>query len=100
VLRSVWILDPTTGVWRAGPSLPKPMELLGAAVVGSQIHALIESTHEIYDSHTGTWRPGPAPEVPRHALSLFHADGALYAIGGCTVALHDSPIVERLADSR
>ena len=44
-----------------GPSLPKPMELLGAAVDGSQIHALIESTHEIYDSQTGRWRPGPPP---------------------------------------
>jgi hypothetical protein len=76
------------------------MELLGATVVGPRIHALIESTYEIFDSRTGSWQPGPAPLVPRHALALFHADGALYAIGGCTVQLHDSPIVERLADGR
>jgi hypothetical protein len=72
------------------------MELLGAAVSGPEIHALIESTYQIYDSRTRRWRDGPAPTVPRHALALFKAGDSLYAIGGCTVDLHDSPLVERL----
>ena len=29
ILRDVWILDPETGRWRAGPAMPEPMELLG-----------------------------------------------------------------------
>lgn len=97
VLREVRILDPRTGRWRDGPALPKPMELLGAAVVGDEIHAVWESTYQIYDAATGTWRAGPTPGVTRHALSTFAAAGALYTVGGCTTALRDSPIVERLA---
>jgi len=42
-------------------------------------------------------REGPQPLVTRHALEAFAIDGALYAIGGCTTALQDSPVVERLS---
>jgi hypothetical protein len=34
--------------------------------------------------------------VPRHALEAFAVAGSLYAVGGCTTALRDSPVVERL----
>jgi hypothetical protein len=34
--------------------------------------------------------------VTRHGLEVFAAGGALYTVGGCTTALRDSPIVERL----
>jgi len=95
VLREVEILDPRTGRWRPGPTMPKPMELLGAAVVGEQIHAVWESTYQIYDGRSGTWRDGPRPGVTRHALQTFYVAGSLYTVGGCTTALRDSPIVER-----
>jgi hypothetical protein len=95
VLREVEILDPRTGRWRSGPSLPRPMELLGAAVVGDEIHAVWESTYQIYDAGSGEWRDGPRPGVTRHALQAFYVEGALYTVGGCTTALRDSPIVER-----
>jgi hypothetical protein len=95
VLREVEILDPRTGRWRPGPALPKPMELLGAAVVGDEIHAVWESTYQIYDTRSGEWRDGPRPGVTRHALQAFYVGGALYTVGGCTTALRDSPIVER-----
>lgn len=95
VLREVEILDPRTGRWRRGPAMPRPMELLGAAVVGDEIHAVWESTYQIYDAGTGSWRDGPTPGVTRHALQTFYVDGALYTVGGCTTALRDSPIVER-----
>jgi Kelch motif len=94
VLREVWILDPAQG-WRAGPEMPEPMELLGAAVVGDEIHAVWESTYQILDLGSGDWSSGPTPNVTRHALQTFHVDGALYTVGGCTTALRDSPIVER-----
>jgi Kelch motif len=94
-LREVWIFNPRSGRWRRGPSLPKPMELLGAAVVGDEIHAVWEHTYQIYDADTGRWRDGPPPLVPRHALSLFHLDGALYAVGGCTTKLRDTAVVEK-----
>ena len=42
------------------------------------------------------WRDGPAPNVPRHALEAFVVGGSLYAVGGCTTALRDSPVVERI----
>jgi hypothetical protein len=96
ILREVWILDPKTRRWRAGPALPRPMELLGATVAGDEIHALWESTYQVYDAGTGEWREGPRPLVTRHALEAFAIDGVLYAIGGCTTALRDSPVVERL----
>jgi hypothetical protein len=96
ILREVWILDPATLEWRAGPPLPEPMELLGATVHGDEIHAVWESTYQIYDGSSGKWRDGPRPLVTRHALEVFAVDGVLYTIGGCTTALQDSPIVERL----
>jgi hypothetical protein len=95
VLREVWILDPRSGTWRRGPAMPRPMELLGAAVVGDEIHAVWESTYQIYDAGDGRWRQGPTPGVTRHALQAFHAGGTLVTVGGCTTALRDSPIVER-----
>lgn len=94
-LREVWILDPRTVTWREGPALPRPMELLGAAVAGDEIHAVWEDVYQIYDAGTGRWRDGPRPLVTRHALEVFHVDGRIYTIGGCTTALVDSPVVER-----
>lgn len=94
ILREVWILDPA-GRWREGPALPEPMELLGAAVAGDKIHAVWESTYQIFDAGSGKWNRGPTPGVTRHALQTFYVDGALYTVGGCTTALRDSPIVER-----
>ena len=96
-VREVWILDPGTGRWRRGPTLPKPMELLGLAADGDRLHAVEESTYQVYDASTGRWRSGPSPRVPRHALEAFAVAGSLYAVGGCTTALQDSPVVERLA---
>lgn len=93
-LREVWIFDPEQARWRRGPAMPKPMELLGATVVGDEIHAVWERTYQIYDAATGRWRDGPAPLVPRHALSLFHVDESLYAVGGCTTKLRDTAVVE------
>jgi N-acetylneuraminic acid mutarotase len=97
VLREVWILDPERARWRRGPTLPRPMELLGAAVAGDEIHAVWESTYQVFDAGEGRWRDGPSPRVTRHALEAFAVDGVLYAVGGCTTALRDSPVVERLA---
>jgi hypothetical protein len=94
-LREVWIFDRARERWRQGPSLPKPMELLGATVVGDEIHAVWEERYQIYDASEGRWRDGPAPLVARHALSLFHVDGTLYAVGGCTTELRDTAVVER-----
>jgi hypothetical protein len=94
-LREVWIFDPATERWRSGPSLPKPMELLGATVVGDEIHAVWEGQYQIYDASEGRWRDGPPPLVARHALSLFHVDGMLYAVGGCTTELRDTAVVEK-----
>jgi hypothetical protein len=97
VLQEVWILDTSgSGAWRPGPRMPKPMELLGAAVDGDRIHAVWESVYQIYDVSEQRWRQGPRPLVTRHGLEAFVAGGELYTLGGCTTALRDSPIVERL----
>jgi N-acetylneuraminic acid mutarotase len=96
VLREVWILDPDSRRWRRGPSMPRGMELLGVATRGDEIHAVWESVYQIYDAGQERWRKGPSPVVTRHALEAFIVDETLYAIGGCTTALQDSPIVERL----
>jgi Kelch motif len=97
VLDEVWIFDTARGgAWRRGPSMPRPMELLGAAVTGDRIHAVWEGVYQIYDVSDDRWRQGPRPLVTRHALKAFVAGGALYTLGGCTTALRDSPVVERL----
>ena len=95
ILRDVWILDPESGRWRRGPTMPEPMELLGAAVAGDEIHAVWESTYQVYDAGTGTWTDGPRSLVTRHGLQTFHVDGAVYTVGGCTTQLRDSQVVER-----
>ena len=71
------------------------MELLGAAVVGDEIHAVWESTYQIYDAAHGALAPGP--DARRHAPRAAGVRGRrrLYTVGGCTTALRDSPIVER-----
>jgi hypothetical protein len=95
VLREISIYDPGRNRWRAGPTLPKPMELLGAAVVGDEIHAIWESTYQIYDAATGAWREGPRSLTTRHGLNMFYVEGALFTIGGCTTQLRDSNVVEK-----
>jgi hypothetical protein len=95
ILADVWILDPDSGRWRRGPTMPEPMELLGAAVAGDEIHAVWESTYQVYDGAAGTWSDGPRSLVTRHGLQTFHVDGALYTVGGCTTQLRDSQVVER-----
>jgi N-acetylneuraminic acid mutarotase len=95
ILSDVWILDPETGQWREGPAMPEPMELLGAAVADDEIHAVWESTYQVYDTTTGEWTTGPRSLVTRHGLQTFYVDGVLFTVGGCTTRLVDSPIVER-----
>lgn len=95
ILRDVWILSPEKGEWREGPAMPEPMELLGAAVAGDEIHAVWESTYQIYDAATGTWTSGPRSLVTRHGLQTFYVDGTLLTVGGCTTQLRDSQVVER-----
>ncbi|MGH3049889.1 MAG: Kelch repeat-containing protein, partial [Gaiellaceae bacterium] len=97
VSRRVWIYNPRLDRWRAGPTMPAPMETFGAAVVGNRVYAVEESKTLIYDARTSRWTRGPELRVPRHALALFSASGRLFAIGGCTVQLADSPVVESLA---
>jgi len=97
IIRRVWIYNPTRNAWRAGPSMPAPMDLLGVAAVGNKIHAVLESKYFVYDAATRKWRRGPSLKVPRHALALYAVRGKLYAIGGCIVPqLEDSPAVETL----
>ena len=96
-LREVWILDPSgDGRWRRGPAMPRPMELLGAAVADDRIHAVWDEVYQVYDASERRWSQGPRPLVTRHGLEAFYAGGGLYTVGGCTTALRDSPVVERL----
>ena len=92
--RSVWVLDPGARRWRAGPRLPTGIELAGATVADGRVQAVWEHTFVVYDPRTGRWSRGPSPQVPRHALALFAVAGRLWAIGGCTVDLQDSQVVE------
>ncbi len=97
ILRRVWIYNPARDAWRAGPAMPRPMDLLGAVAVGNRIHAVLESKYLVYDARSRRWRRGPSLRVPRHALALYAVGGTLYAIGGCIVPqLEDSPAVESL----
>jgi hypothetical protein len=50
----------------------------------------------VLDADERRWRLGPRPLVTRHALEAFAIDGVLVAVGGCTTALQDTHVVERL----
>jgi hypothetical protein len=94
-LREVSIYDPRSDRWRAGPTLPRPMELVGAAATRYEIHAVWESTYQIFDARTGSWRSGPPPLARRHALAAFVIGDRLFTLGGCrTPELVDTQIVE------
>jgi N-acetylneuraminic acid mutarotase len=94
----VWIYNTRRNRWRAGPRMPKPLETLGAAVMGDRIYVVLESTYITYDARTRRWTRGPSLQVPRHALAVFAIGGRLYAMGGCIVPqLEDSSVVEKIA---
>ena len=98
IQRGVWIYNPDTNRWRAGPTLPAPMETLGTSVSTGRIDAVLEHSYFTYDASSGKWIHGPSLEVPRHALGVFTINGTLYAIGGCIVPqLEDSSVVEKIA---
>jgi Kelch motif len=93
-LSEVWILHPQSGRWRAGPPLPKPMELLGAAAVGD------ESAPCGSGRTRSTMRRRVSGETARparvaHAPSLFEVGGTLCAVGGCRPELRATAVVER-----
>ena len=62
--------SPQTGNWRRGPTMPKPMELLGAAVAGDEIHAIWERRTRS-STRDRALAPGPRSLVTRHALEAF-----------------------------
>lgn len=96
VLRETWTLAPGARTWEPGPPLAHALELAGAAVGHDGLHVVTESSHQVLDHEAGSWRRAAPLRVPRHALLLFATGNALYAVGGCTTALQDSAVVERL----
>jgi hypothetical protein len=98
IQRRVWIYNVSKNRWRAGPTLPTPMETLGTSATGDRIDAVLESTYITYDGRTSHWLRRPSLEVPRHALAVYTVGNSLYAIGGCIVPqLEDSSVVEKIA---
>jgi Kelch motif len=98
IQRGVWIFNPRTNRWRAGPTLPTPMETLGTSASDGRIDAVLEHNYFTYDASSGKWMRGPSLEIPRHALGVFTINSTLYAIGGCIVPqLEDSSVVEKIA---
>jgi N-acetylneuraminic acid mutarotase len=94
--RRVWIYNPGEDRWRAGPSLPEPMDTLATSVNGDRIDAIVDDYYFIFDGKR--WKAGPTLGVPRHALAVYTVDGILYAVGGCLhPQLRDSTVVEKIS---
>ena len=100
ILREVWILDPAGRGWREGPALPgADGGFLGAAAVGDEIHAVWESTYQIFDAGSGVWSRGPTgvrralPDVLRRRR-VVHG-GRLY--DGSAIARSSSAAASRAA---
>jgi hypothetical protein len=72
------------------------MELLGTAATPDEIHAIWEETYQVLDADEERWRLGSRPLVTRHALEAFAVGDVLVTVGGCTTALRDTHVVERL----
>ena len=96
VLREVWILDPRTERWRRGPAMPRPMELLGLAVRGRRAPCRVGVDLPGVRRAARELAPGAAPGRDAARARGVRVGGALYTVGGCTTALRDSPVVERL----
>jgi hypothetical protein len=95
--RRVWIYNPKTDRWRAGPPLPKPMDTLATSATDDEIHAIVDEINVIYDRKTGRWRQAPRLQMPRHALAVYTIGDTLYAVGGCLYPqLRDSSVVEKI----
>jgi len=93
--RRVWIYNPGEDRWRAGPSLPEPMDTLATSVSGDRIHAIVDDYYFIFDGKR--WKAGPTLGVPRHALAVYTIDDTLYAVGGCLhPQLRDSTVAEKI----
>jgi hypothetical protein len=93
----VWIYNPKTDRWRAGPPLPKPMDTLATSATSNEIHAIVDEINVIYDAKTGRWRQAPRLQMPRHALAVYTIGDTLYAVGGCLYPqLRDSSVVEKI----
>jgi N-acetylneuraminic acid mutarotase len=102
-LNNAFEYDVADNSWHVLPPLSSPRGSVGAAVVGSKVHAIggrgldkiTVNTHEVYDPETGKWsKAAPLPKARDHA-GVIVVDGKIHVIGGRTaegtdvVNLHD-----------
>lgn len=98
------IFDPATQAWRAGPSLPEPRALAGAAIIadhlvivggfdGSQARNTLYllTLNDAGEPEDGGWKVGTPLNSPRSGSAVVVESGALYVFGGAdeTVDYHE-----------
>jgi len=84
------------GAWTAGPAMPRPLQELGAAVVGDRVVLVGGFEGEDFRGAVGTvwwfapgdrvWTEGPPLPVPRHHVTVAVLGGDVYGIGGMTTS--------------
>jgi N-acetylneuraminic acid mutarotase len=97
--------DPAADEWETRAPLPVPRGGLSgvytgdrAIVMGGERGTRLYDDVNSYDPAANTWSPLPRLPIARHGLASAVVDGALYAIGGSTLArrVQNTPVVERL----
>lgn len=94
-LRSIEVLDTSTGSWRtARVQMPRGLASFESVALGTQILSFggIKANGEpsrfatVLDTRTGRWRELPPMPRPRYAHTVTLHEGKVYVIGGESVA--------------
>jgi N-acetylneuraminic acid mutarotase len=91
VSRAMWIYDPATNAWTAGPDAPRGTHHAGWVAVNGTLYLVggfRENTFDpdgrvhAFDPATGQWTERAPMPTPRGALAYAVLNGRIHAIGG------------------
>ncbi|WP_037856581.1 kelch repeat-containing protein [Streptomyces sp. NRRL S-31] len=91
-LADLYVYDPATRAWQAGPAAPEPRQATAHGFIGGRLYTVggwgpeetVSRTTQVFDASTGRWSKGPDLPEGRFGAASAVLDGRLYVVGGCT----------------
>ncbi|GAB1340255.1 hypothetical protein ACE1SV_68450 [Streptomyces sp. E-15] len=91
-LTDLYVYDPATRAWQAGPAAPEPRQATAHGFIGGRLYTVggwgpeetVSRTTQVFDASTGRWSKGPDMPEGRFGAASAVLDGRLYVVGGCT----------------
>ncbi|WP_286216698.1 Kelch repeat-containing protein [Demequina sediminis] len=93
-MNTMEILNPATGVWTAGPSMPTARRSLGVGTADGKLQVMggeqssdgsAFAANEEYDPVTNSWRPIVPLIQGRHGMAVATINDQVHAVGGAMV---------------